>query len=424
MNTVRFSKDFILVVIGQIISIFGNQILRYALPLYLLNQTGSSAIFGTISAIAFVPMLLLYPIGGIIADRLNKKNIMVILDFSMAILIFLFCLLIGKIDVVPIIAITMIILYGIQGGYQPAVQASVPVLVKPEYLMQGNSIVNMVTSLSGMTGPVIGGILYSIVGLTPILYVSIGCFFASAVMEIFIRIPFVKKLKKGNVLASGIGDLKDSFRFMFKERPALWKISLVYAAMGLFLTALVLIALPVIITQRLGFAADTANRLYGYAQGVMGAGAILGGVLAGALSQKLQPKAGSYILAGCGLCVLSGGFALHIFSGSMVIYVVLLVGCGVLTALSTVFQIQILSYVQILTPTELTGKVLSFVICICMCTLPVGQFIYGLIFEVIGNYTYLPFYAAAFIIIGISVFTRRIFNGIGIALSDKIQRFM
>lgn len=412
MKTTGFSKDFILVVTGQIISIFGNQILRYALPLYLLNQTGSSAIFGTISAIAIVPMLLLYPIGGIIADRLNKKNIMVILDFSMAILIFLFCLLIGKIDVVPLIAISMIILYGIQGGYQPAVQASVPVLVKPEYLMQGNSIVNMVTSLAGMAGPVIGGVLYSIVGLIPILYVSIGCFFASAVMEIFIRIPFVKKLKKGNILATGIGDLKDSFRFMFKERPVLWKISLVYASMGLFLTALVLIALPVVITQRLGFAADTANRFYGYAQGMMGAGAILGGVLAGAVSQKLQPKAGSYILAGCGLCVLSGGFALQIFSDSMIIYVALLVGCGMLTALSTVLQIQILSYVQILTPTELTGKVLSFVICICMCTLPVGQFIYGLIFEVIGNHIYLPFYAAAFIIIGISVFTRRIFNGI------------
>ncbi|MDR1944733.1 MAG: MFS transporter [Candidatus Peribacteria bacterium] len=168
-----FSKDFTLVVIGQIISIFGNQILRFALPLYLLIQTGSSVLFGTILAISFIPMLLLFPIGGIIADRVNKKNIMVILDFSTAILIFVFYLLAGKMDIVPLMAITMIILYGIQGAYQPAVQASVPILVEKERIMQGNSVINLINSLASMLGPVIGGILFSIVGLTPILIISI-----------------------------------------------------------------------------------------------------------------------------------------------------------------------------------------------------------------------------------------------------------
>jgi len=412
MKTIRFSRDFILVVTGQIISIFGNQILRYALPLYLLNQTGSSALFGTISAIAFIPMLLLYPIGGIIADRLNKKNIMVILDFFTAMLVLLFCLLMSRIDIIPLIAITMIALYGIQGAYQPAVQASIPVLVKPEYLMQGNSIVNTITSLASMIGPVIGGILYSIFGLSPILYVSIGCFFVSAVMETFIHIPFGKKPKKGSIISIGLSDLKDSFKFMFKDKPILWKVSLVYAAVGLLLTSLVLIAVPVLITQHLGFEPDTANRLYGYAQGVLAAGAILGGVLAGALSKKLQPQTGSFILIGCALSVLLGGVALQMLKGSVEIYIVLLIGCGLLITLSTVFQIQILSYVQMLTPTELTGKVLSLVICICMCALPLGQFIYGFVFGIIGSYAYLPFYVAGLIMIGVAIFTRPVFNNI------------
>ncbi|MFV0241588.1 MAG: MFS transporter, partial [Lacrimispora sphenoides] len=91
MKTIEIlSKDFILVAIGQVISLFGNQILRYALPLYLLNQTGSSVLFGTILACSFIPMLFLFPVGGIIADRVNKRNIMVILDFSTALLISLF----------------------------------------------------------------------------------------------------------------------------------------------------------------------------------------------------------------------------------------------------------------------------------------------------------------------------------------------
>ncbi|GHV76558.1 MFS transporter [Spirochaetia bacterium] len=407
-----FSKDFILVVIGQIISIFGNQMLRYALPLYLLNQTGSAVLFGTVLACSFIPMLLLYPVGGIIADRVNKRNIMVVLDFSTAILIFLFFVLSGKMDIVPLIAITMIILYGIQGAYQPAVQASVPVLVETEYIMQGNSVVNLITSLGSMIGPVIGGILFSVVGLTPVLFVSTGCFFASAVMEIFIHIPFEKRKLAGNIFSTGFNDLKESFVFMLKERPVLWKVSILFASINLFLTPLTLIGLPVLITQHLGFTPDTANRLYGYAQGVIAAGAVLGGLAAGVLSKKLKSTASPFILIGCALSMLIGGIALQTLSGPMEIYIVLVIGSGLLVALSTVFQIQVMTYVQILTPTHLTGKVISCVICLCMSTNPLGQFMYGIVFEMIGNSAWLPFYAASFLMIGIGVFSHHVFYGI------------
>jgi MFS family permease len=133
-----FNKDFVLVALGQVVSIFGNQILRYALPLYLLNQTGSAALFGAVMAFSFIPMLLLYPIGGIIADRVNKRNIMLILDLSTAMLIFLFYLMMGQVDIVPLMTCTMIILYGIQGAYQPAVKASVPALVDARHIMRAN----------------------------------------------------------------------------------------------------------------------------------------------------------------------------------------------------------------------------------------------------------------------------------------------
>lgn len=414
-----FSRDFILVTIGQIISIFGNQILRYALPLYLLIQTGSSALFGTISASAFIPMLMLFPVGGIIADRFNKKNIMVILDFCTAALIFLFCLLQERIDIVPLIAATMIILYGIQGAYQPAVKASVPILVDTEHLMQANAIVDVINSIASMAGPVIGGILFSIVGLTPILYISIGCFFISAVMEIFICIPHEYKESNGNILATGLSDLKDSFTFMFKTQPILWKVSLIYSSVNLFLVSLVLIAVPVLITQHLGFDPDVANRLCGYAQGVFAAGAILGGMLVGVLSKKLSSKASPIILLGCALSVLLGGIALHILNNVMEIYIVMIISCGILMALSTLFQIQLMSYIQILTPKDLIGKVISCVICICMCMSPLGQFVYGLVFENIDKMAYVPFYVASSIMLGIAFFTRNIFYGIDQTIKEQ-----
>ena len=100
MKQKLFTKDFTMVVIGQIISLFGNAIIRFVLPLYLLNLTGSSALYGTVMACAFVPAVMLSPVGGIAADRVNKRNVMVILDFFTAAFFFIFisspCGLSGK----------------------------------------------------------------------------------------------------------------------------------------------------------------------------------------------------------------------------------------------------------------------------------------------------------------------------------------
>ena len=181
MRSRLFSKDFTLVVIGQIISLFGNAALRFALPLYLLNLTGSSALYGTVTACAFIPSILLSPVGGIVADRVNKRNIMVILDFFTAAVILVFSLLMDTANLIVLLTATMMILYGIAGAYQPSVQASIPALVRPEHVMAANSVINTISSFSSLTGPVLGGILYSTYGLRPVLWVCMICFVLSAV---------------------------------------------------------------------------------------------------------------------------------------------------------------------------------------------------------------------------------------------------
>ena len=147
MQTKLFRRDFTLVVIGQIISLFGNAILRFALPLYLLRETGSSTLFGVVTACSFAPMVILSMVGGVLADRVNKRDIMVGLDFSTAAIIMLFYFSLGKIPTVPLFIVALMLLYGISGTYQPAVQASVPLLVVKEKLMAGNAVINQVNTL-------------------------------------------------------------------------------------------------------------------------------------------------------------------------------------------------------------------------------------------------------------------------------------
>lgn len=102
-------------------------------------------------------MVILSMVGGVLADRVNKRNIMVGLDFSTAAIIMLFYFSLGKIPTVPLFIVVLMLLYGISGTYQPAVQASVPLLVAKEKLMAGNAVINQVNTLSGLLGPVIGG---------------------------------------------------------------------------------------------------------------------------------------------------------------------------------------------------------------------------------------------------------------------------
>ena len=116
-------RDFLIVLAGQVISLFGNAILRFALPLYLLRETGSAALYGGVSALSFLPMIVMALVGGVLADRVNKKNIMAALDFGVALLCALFLFWMDRLSVAAMTAVFLMLLYGASGAYQPAVQA-------------------------------------------------------------------------------------------------------------------------------------------------------------------------------------------------------------------------------------------------------------------------------------------------------------
>lgn len=171
-----WGKDFILMVIGQIISLFGNSILRFVLSLYVLDTTHSATIFGGILAISMIPSVVLSPIGGILSDRINRRNIMVGLDFITSALILGFAVLLKVSHPILLIGTVMIILGCIQAFYQPSVQASIPSLVDEEHLMAANGMVAQVSALASLFGPIVGGFLYAFVDMTWILVISTVCF--------------------------------------------------------------------------------------------------------------------------------------------------------------------------------------------------------------------------------------------------------
>ena len=80
MKDKLFTRNFTFLILGQVSSLIGNYTLKFALSMYVLEQTGSASIFATLLAVAMLPTILLSPFGGILADRANRRNIMVGLD--------------------------------------------------------------------------------------------------------------------------------------------------------------------------------------------------------------------------------------------------------------------------------------------------------------------------------------------------------
>ncbi len=403
-------RDFTLVVAGQIISLFGNAILRFALPLYLLKETGSSALFGTVTACALLPMILLSLLGGVLADRVNKRDIMVGLDFLTAFVITVFYFLVGTVPVVPLFIVTLMVLYGISGTYQPAVQASILALVPKDRILWAGAVVNQVGSLANFIGPVIGGMLYGFWGIGSILRVSILCFILSAMMEIFIVIPFRGRPAEKRILRVVKEDMKESIWFLRKKKPVFIRICFMIAGLNLFLSSMITIGVPVIIVERLSM----ADQLLGVSQGLLAVGGMIGGLCTVVFAKILRPGKAWFFILLCAfsVCVMGGGMLLA--KQLRFLKYLILSGTGLLVMVfSTMFSIQMLAVVQTQTPSELTGKVVACIMAFIMCAQPAGQLLYGLLFEKISVETPFIMVGTGAVSFFIALYAKKILKELG-----------
>ncbi len=409
-----FSKDFTLVLIGQIISLFGNAMLRFALPLYLLNLTGSSMVYGTVTACAFIPPILLSPIGGMIADRVNKRNVMVVLDFFTATLILVFSLLMHRVNLIVLLTVTLMLLYGIASAYQPSVQASIPALVGQEHFMMANSMINTISSFAFLIGPALGGVWYSAYGIKPILWICMFCFLLSAVMELFINIPFEAQALKGGIWKTVKMDFTESVRFIQKEKPVIGKTLFVISGINLFLSAMIIVALPYLITEVFPFEAAQANRLYGYAQGTLAAGGLIGGICAGVFPRLLSIQKSGNLIILCAICIFPISAILFGSSSGMLNYLVLTLCCFFIMACSTIFTIQMMSFIQTETPQQMIGKVIAVILTVSMCAQPLGNALYGILFDICKGFEALVVLFSGVVSLIIAISARKIFKELSV----------
>ncbi len=169
MKRKLFSRNFTLLVLGQISSLFGNYILRLALSMYVLEVTGSAAVFAGILSAATIPTILLSPLGGILADRADKRKVMVALDALTGTAVLCAAALLSGGNAIAVISLLLVALSVLGAFETPTVQACIPQMLCGDDIVRGNAVVNQVASVSYLTAPMLGGVLYVAFGLKPVM---------------------------------------------------------------------------------------------------------------------------------------------------------------------------------------------------------------------------------------------------------------
>jgi len=398
-----WNRDFSLVIIGQVISIFGNMVLSFALPLYILSISESPALFGLVLGLPYVSLLVMSPIGGIMADRLKKQRIMFWLDLSTTVIIALYMATRGLFaSAVPIVIIKLMALNAIQGMYMPAVQASVPALVPSGKLIPANSAVTIVNMLANMAAPALAGILFDSFGLAPILLISAICFGITAIMDLLIRIPFKKQSSPGSLAQMVISDMSLSIRFIAKEKPILAKSAGVMFFVNLSLVSLLFVGLPVLITQRLGM----SMAMVGANQSAMMVGGLLGGIAAGALGTRLSMRKIHLPLLAISLFLLPMGLVFMFDTPTLAAYVTITASGALIFVAAQMSSIPLIAFIQKETPAELIGKVMSIMMIVPFLASALGMLLFGMLFERLAERPWVIVFAVVLVSVAIAAYTR------------------
>ena len=384
MTEKLFTKNFTLLILGQLTSLFGNFILKLALSMYVLEATGSAAIFAGILSAATIPTILLSPLGGILADRADRRNIMVALDALTGVSVLCAALFLSESNAIAVIS-TLLIILSILGAFEtPTVQACIPTMLQGDNIMKGNAVVNQVASLSYLIAPMLGGVLYAMLGLKPVMYASVVCFFITALFECFIKLSYQRIQNQGGVLQIVKQDFLSSMQYITKEQTSISKMLLLTALSRFFVMGITIVGLPFLVRTVLGF----NPKYYGAAESALAVATILGSIAAGILAEKLKIHKLSVLLASMGIFIIPAGIVFLLPVNAIIKYGVTVVSfCG-MQAVISIFSIFAVSLIQQRTPNHLIGKVMAYTSTVTLCVQPIGQIVYGFLFDKFYNAIY------------------------------------
>lgn len=387
MNTTLYK-----LLIFQTVSRLSSAALRFVLLLYLLRQTDSAALYGTVTALAAVPMLLGVLFGGVLADRCRKQALLAVLDLTAFIAMAVTAALTGTVSTLPLVLPALCILYAVEGFAQPTTQVCLPLLLNGPALARGNAGLQLITILAEMLGTLLGSALFDRLGLHGVLLPGAALFGIAAAGEYTLTIPHLSKQHTASA-----------------KRPpmdaALLPMAAPLALLNLAVVPAFTVGVPVLIVQTLALPDSTLA----FTQSAMSAGGLLGSMLAAVSAGRLLLRRGAaplwYVTAFCALLGLS---ALPQMPAHYACAAVIVSAFGMMAA-AAVFQVLLNTALQARVPADRAGRTMSTVTVAACLTQPAGQALFGLAYEKFAAFPFIVPLAAAVLSVFINIAAGYIF---------------
>ncbi|MBZ9637032.1 MFS transporter [Clostridium sp. FP1] len=369
--------NFFLLWQGQMVSALGDVFYEIALGFWVLAVTGSTGLMGTLMAASALPRILISPFAGVIVDRCNRRNMIVLMDLVRGIVI----TAVGTAAIFGFVQIWMVFVAGIILGicaafFNPTVGSTVPDIVPSDKLIQANSALSMAgTGINILASP-LGGIVYQLLG-APIMFLANGIsYLVSAFTEIFIKVPKIeRKVSAEDAMQSTKDsfkqDLKQGFKFVWNFKGLRYLI-IVAAFLNFFSSMAIILIVPLFQrTEALG-----AGK-YGVAIALLTGGMFCGMAFTSMVKIPYEKRLCIFMISGV---IFSIGFAVF----PMVNFKYMLVLLFIAGFFNAIVNTLIGATLQLTVPQEMRGKVLSIMNTVCGGLVPIAMAVGGILAEFIA----------------------------------------
>lgn len=362
---------------GQAISLFGSQLVQFALIWWLTEKTGSATVLATASFIAFVPQVVLGPFAGTLVDRWNRRLVMIVADAGIAaatiVLVYLFAR-----DLVTLPWIYVILfLRSIGGGFHhPAMLAATSLMVPKEQLTRVQGLNQMLQGVLAIFAAPLGAIAVGLMTTQAILMIDVGTAFFSVLplLVMLIPEPEARRNGKGEVDSAPFWvDFKAGFRYV-AAWPGLLMVILLAVLLNFLLTPTSSLE-PLLVTQHYGGGAIQL----GWFKSAFGGGMLVGGVLLsvwGGFKKRIVTSLTGISLMGA-FFMLIGIFPANWFLGAMAASFMAAVMLPLVNGpLQAVLQASV--------DPEMQGRVFTLVGSMASAMAPLGLLIAGPVADALG----------------------------------------
>ena len=309
-NLSKEKLNLVLFSMGKLVSLLGTYIYTFSISLYVLKVTGSGTSFAFSILVGTIPRVLLSPIAGSVSDRVNKKKMIVGLDFLSGFV------LLGLLTMTMIYGIRLPFIYGtsfilsvISTFFNNCFNAAIPSLVIDKSLMKINAYGKSIESISQIIGPVLGGVVFGLISMKLFFLINGISFILSAVSEMFIDFNFnkarVKKVDENVKLSLGTVwmDIKEVVKFI-KGNKILSIVMPFSISCNFFIAASFSVVLPYVINNVL----KMSPTQYGMIEGAFPIGMLLAAIVIGKLPEQSKKRKSLFIgIMGMGVaCIIMG----------------------------------------------------------------------------------------------------------------------